>query len=393
MELEDFRSQTRTWLENNCPESQRLAATYEDQVWAGKSRTFPNEDAQRWFEAMRDKGWTVPEWPEKYGGGGLTERETRILREEMATLNCRTPLFDQGIWMLGPALLKYGSEAQKEEHLPKIARGEIRWCQGYSEPGAGSDLASLQCKARQIGQEFVVTGSKMWTTFADKADWMFCLVRTDPEVKKQEGISFLLIDMNSPGVTVSHIDLISGRSHFCQTFFDEVRVPICNLVGEKNKGWGIAKALLEFERKQMAAGDETLPIDSIVVRDVARAYADCAEDRISDPSLRMALVEHEMKQHAFDLTVARVAAEAAAGQDPSRTALTLKYLGTELVKERFELFLTLMGSRALGWQDNSFSDEELLITQEWLFSKALSIAGGTSEIQLNIIAKRVLSLP
>ena len=197
----DFRADVRQWLERNCPPSQRAPIVKEEQIWAGRNRTFHSEDAKKWFEAMRDRGWTAPQWPKALGGGGLNAEEAQILQAEMRRLNCRPPLYDLGLWMLGPALLTFGTEAQKAEHIPKIARGEIRWCQGYSEPAAGSDLASLKTRAEDHGDYFLVNGTKLWTTQADKADWIFCLVRSDPDAKKQDGISFLLIDMQSEGVS------------------------------------------------------------------------------------------------------------------------------------------------------------------------------------------------
>ena len=230
-DLEQFRVAVREWLEANCPASQRLPITPEEQYWGGRNGSFPSDDARVWFERMLARGWTVPEWPHEYGGGGLDAQQARILKKEMTRLGCRTPLYGLGIWMLGPALLEYGNEEQKRVHLRAIAEGRLRWCQGYSEPGAGSDLASLQTRAEDRGDHFLVNGAKIWPSGAAKADWIFCLVRTDPQARKQQGISFLLIDMATPGVSVSPIELISGSSEFCQTFFDNVQVPGESLVG------------------------------------------------------------------------------------------------------------------------------------------------------------------
>ncbi|WP_372778023.1 acyl-CoA dehydrogenase family protein [Litorivivens sp.] len=391
--LETFRQEVREWLEANCPESQRTPPTREEQVWAGRNRTFPSADAKLWFERMRDKGWTVPDWPKEYGGGGLSEAEARVLKEEMKKLRCRTPLLDIGIWMLGPALLEYGSEEQKQEHIPKIARGEIRWCQGYSEPGAGSDLASLQCKAEDKGDHFLVNGTKIWTTNADKSDWIFCLVRTDPNVKKQEGISFLLIDMESEGVSTSPIELISGESEFCQTFFDNVKVPKKNIVGELNKGWSVAKALLKHERKLMSeqetpAGTQITPVQA------ALDYVGTdSEGKVANRVLRDQLVQHEMKYRALGLTHFRSFEEKMSGAGEGNIPMIMKYVGTECTKEREETLIAMLGTQGLGWEGEGFNDDELLATRGWLFSKALSIAGGSSEVQLNIIAKRILGLP
>src|SRR6266568_2960248 len=253
-DLEQFRGEVRSWLEKNCPPEMRRPSLNEDDVcWGGRKPSFQSDAQRVWLERMGERGWTVPEWPKQYGGGGLTREEAKVLREEMARLHCRAALTSFGIWMLGPALLKYGSEAQKRKYLPEIARGEIRWCQGYSEPNAGSDLASLQTKAEDKADHFLVNGQKIWTSYADRADWIFCLVRTDFAAKKHEGISFLLFDMASPGVSTTPISLISGKSPFCQTFFHDVKVPKGNLVGERNKGWEIAKYLLTHERESIGA--------------------------------------------------------------------------------------------------------------------------------------------
>ncbi|MFT6163342.1 MAG: alkylation response protein AidB-like acyl-CoA dehydrogenase [Zhongshania aliphaticivorans] len=393
-DLDDFRASVKAWLQDNCPVSQRQPITREEQVWGGRNMSFPSADAKLWFERMRDKGWTVPEWPCELGGGGLNEREAKILKEEMKALGCRTPLYDLGIWMLGPAVLEYGSEDQRRQHIPKIARGEVRWCQGYSEPGAGSDLASLQTRAEDCGDHFLVNGSKIWTTNADKADWIFCLVRTDPEAKKQEGISFLLIDMDQPGITVKPIPLISGDSEFCQTFFDDVKVPKSNLIGELNKGWSVAKSLLKHERKLMAeiGGDTPGPSFSPVQAALKYVGLD-ADGKLKDRGLREQLVAHEMRFRALGLTHFRSFEERMHGNTDNSIPLIMKYVGTEETKRKEEVLMAILGNRALGWDDPEFSDDELLSNRGWLFSKALSIAGGTSEVQLNIIAKRVLGLP
>src|SRR5437899_2618497 len=237
-DLEQFRGGVRNWLEENCPAEMRRPSLNEDDVcWGGRKPGFQSDAQRVWLERMGERGWTVPEWPKQYGGGGLSREEAKVLREEMARLHCRAALTSFGIWMLGPALLKYGSEAQKRKYLPEIARGEIRWCQGYSEPNAGSDLASLQTKAEDKADHFLVNGQKIWTSYADRADWIFCLVCTDFAAKKHEGISFLLFDMASPGVSTTPISLISGKSPFCQTFFPDVKVPKGTLVGERSKGW------------------------------------------------------------------------------------------------------------------------------------------------------------
>lgn len=391
-DLDQFREETRQWLEANCPASQRLPNTPEEQYWGGRRGSFASEDARVWFERMRDRGWTAPEWSEAYGGGGLTPQQGRVLKEEMKRIKARTPLYSLGLWMLGPALLEYGSEEQKQQHLRAIVNGEFRWCQGYSEPAAGSDLASLQTRAEDQGDHFLVNGSKIWTTGADRSDWIFCLVRTNPHVKKQEGISFLLIDMASPGVSTTPIELISGESEFCQTFFDNVRVPKSNLVGELNHGWSVAKALLVHERKLMAEIGGDSPRQEIAPVEAARRYLEFSAGRIADNQLRSDLVDYEMRMHAIGLTHMRSFEERAAGIKGS-VGLAMKYLGTEAVKDKNELLLAIMGTRALGWEAPGFTTEELDTTRLWAMSKAMTIAGGTSEVQLNVIANHVLQLP
>ena len=389
-ELQAFRAETRAWLEENCPAEMRSAPKGDDDAcWGGRKWTFASEAQKQWLERMAARGWTVPEWPKEYGGGGLSKDEAKILAQEMRRIRARPPLSSFGIWMLGPALLKYGNEAQKKEHLPKIARGEIRWCQGYSEPGAGSDLASLRTSAVPDGDEFVVNGSKIWTSYADRADWIFCLVRTDPAAPKHLGISFLLFDMESPGVSTSPIKLISGYSPFCQTFFDNVRVPKDNLVGVPGKGWDIAKYLLTHEREMI--GD----MGSVSGRPLHRVATDSIgtddKGRLQDPLLRADLVRHEIDAQAFALTMERVKDEAKAGQGTGAMSSLLKYIGTELNKERQELLMSVLGSDGLTWEGEGEHDGDR--AKSWLRSRANSIEGGTSEVQLNIIAKRVLQLP
>ncbi len=392
--LQQFRATTREWLEANCPQSQRQPATREEQVWAGRNKTFPSDDAKIWLEKMSAKGWTCPDWPAAYGGGGLGDEETKILLEEMKSLGCRKPLLDIGIWMLGPALLEYGTEEQKLEHIPKIIRGDIRWCQGYSEPGAGSDLASLQTRAEDKGDHFLINGTKIWTTNADKADFVFCLVRTNTDAIKQKGISFLLIDMETEGVSTSLIELISGESEFCQTFFDNVKVPKNNLVGELNAGWSVAKSLLKHERKLMSEMGE-LPGPGFSPAQAAQKYVGLNNDgKLKNAALREQLTQHEMDYRCLGLTHFRTFEERINGVADSNVPLIMKYVGTEEQKKKDGLLVALLGSQGIGWeQGESFTADEILSTRSWLFSKALSIAGGTSEVQLNIIAKRVLGLP
>jgi len=388
--LDDFRAETRAWLAENCPPEMRLPIDSDGDVcWGGRRVKFKSEAQRLWLERMGAKGWTVPEWPREYGGGGLSKEQAKILAQEMRAIDARSPLASFGIWMLGPALLKYGNEAQKLEHLPKIARGEIRWCQGYSEPGAGSDLAALRTSAEDKGDHYLVNGQKVWTSYADRADWIFCLVRTDPAAPKHLGISFLLFDMASPGVSTSPIKLISGYSPFCQTFFDDVQVPKANLMGVAGKGWDIAKYLLTHEREMIGGSDAAQARDSVA--QIARAKVGMADGKLSDSGLRTDIVRHEIDAWAFGLTMERVKDETKAGQGVGALSSMLKYYGTELNKHRQELLMSVNGSDGLAWEGDGKHEGDL--ARSWLRSRANSIEGGTSEVQLNIIAKRVLELP
>ena len=393
-ELDTFRAETRAWLEENCPESMRTPMPERETPWGGRNADFPNPDTKVWLDRMTSRGWTAPEWPAEYGGGGLSKDQARIMQQEMSRINARTPLASFGLWMLGPALLEFASEEQKKKYLGEIVRGEIRWCQGYSEPGAGSDLAGLQTKAEDKGDHYLVNGQKVWTSYADQCDWIFCLVRTNSSVK-HDGISFLLIDMDTPGVEARPIKLISGASPFCETFLTDVVVPKENLVGELNKGWTIAKRLLEHERTMISAmgmgGGGAASMGGME----AMAKENFGEDgdKIANPAIREAVTNHKMDHQAFALTLKRAADEAKAGQGMGAAASMFKYYGTELNKRRFELLLDVMGTQALGWEGEGFDARELSITRSLLRSKGNSIEGGTSEVQLNVIAKRVLGLP
>lgn len=390
--LAQFQSDTRAWLAANCPASMRTPMPEDERCWGGRRAVFRNPDSKLWLERMAARGWTVPTWPREYGGGGLSREEAAVLKTEMEALGCRQPLFGFGISMLGPVLLKHGSEAQKAQFLPPIARGEIRWCQGYSEPGAGSDLANLRTRAEDCGDHYRVNGQKIWTSYAHLSDWIFCLVRTSTE-SKHGGISFLLLDMASPGVEARPITLISGASVFCETFFTDVDVPKAQLVGQINGGWTIAKELLQHERGMISSIGRTIGGTVPAVEVFARAR--CSEDGgpIDDPVLRDAIARHAMDDHAFALTQQRAGEEHAAGTANGGLSSMFKYYGTEQNKRKFELILQVAGLSGLGWEGNAFSAEELAVCRTWLRSKGNSIEGGTSEIQLNVIAKRVLGLP
>ena len=389
-ELDVFRTETRAWLEANCPASMRTPLTGDETPWGGRKFKWKNPDSKLWLDRMAEKGWTAPMWPKAYGGGGLSAAEARVLEQELARIKARPALFSFGVWMLGPVLLEYANEEQKKEHLPKIVRGEIRWCQGYSEPGAGSDLAGLQTRCEDKGDHFLINGQKVWTSYADQADWIFCLVRTDT-TKKHEGISFVLFDMTTPGVEARPIKLISGESPFCETFFSDVKVPKAQMVGKLNGGWDIAKRLLQFERQNISAGGFG-GAAGLEIEEVALAHAGSDHGKIADADLRARISAHKMDAKAFSLTVRRVETEAKSGKGLGPAASILKYAAATLNQHKHELMLEAMGADGLGWEGEGFDPANVRETRAWLRSKGNSIEGGTSEINLNVVAKRVLGL-
>ena len=392
-DLETFRAETRAWLEENCPPEVRGPGDETDAIWGGRNPNFKTPGHKLWMERMAARGWTAPEWPRQYGGGGLSREEAKVLASELRRLRAQPALNSFGIWMLGPALLQFGTEEQKLRFLPEIVRGEIRWCQGYSEPGAGSDLAGLQTRAEDKGDHWIVNGQKIWTSYADKADWIFCLVRTDPDAPKHLGISFVLFDMTSPGVETRPIKLISGSSPFCETFFTDVKVPKEQLVGKLNGGWEIAKRLLQYERQNISAGGFG-GAGGLDVVDAAKTYVGVDEKgRIEDADLRGRIASHKMDQQAFALTIRRAEAESKQGAGPSAATSIIKYAAAKLNQERTELLVESLGLQGLGWEGEGFSNEELGAIRSMLRAKANSIEGGTSEVQLNIIAKHLLQLP
>ena len=386
-ETDAFREEVRDWLASNFPKS--LAGQGGLMTVEGGRNRSPDHDA--WRKAMGEKGWGTPTWPKDYGGGGLSQAQARILQQEMARIDAWNPIGGMGVMMFGPTLLEYGTEEQKQRHIPPIVRADIRWCQGYSEPGAGSDLASLQMRAVDAGDHFVVNGQETWTSGGQWADWCFALVRTDT-TRKHEGISFLLIDMTSPGVDVRPIRMISGTSPFCETFFTDVKVPKENLVGPLNGGWTIGKRLLQHERSGISGGNRGAGGPSQTLADMAKAYR--GEDdhgRIPDADLRSRIIRHEMRNRAFAMTARRVAMEAKSGGPSSATSI-LKNVGTSLGQDRTELGIEIMGMNGLGWEGEGFTEEELASTRRWLWLKATTIFGGTNEIQNNVIAKRILGM-
>jgi len=401
-ELDDFRAETRTWLEINAPPPLRgLSQSPEHACWGGKKFVFDPPETKDWLQAARERGFTAPTWPTEYGGGGLDAAQAKVLHEEMRRLKLPAPLMGFGLEMIGPTLIRYGTEEQKQQHLPAITRGEIRWCQGYSEPDSGSDLASVQTKAVIDGDDYIVNGAKVWTSYGDLSDWIFALVRSDPTAKKQEGISFLLIDMDTPGVEVRPIQLISGKSPFCETRFDDVRVPRKNVLGKVHGGWTVAKALLGFEREMISGifgisagrkGNAAEQRTQSRLANMAYDYGHEEQGRVS-AVLRDEIAHREMDERAFQLTMQRGRDAAKAGHAPGPESSFFKVYGTELNMARYELMVRMAGAQGLGWDGPGYEGKELELTREWLRSRGNAIEGGTSEIQRNIIAKRVLGLP
>lgn len=391
-DLDEFRIEVRDWLEANCPTSLRTPTPDGELIWGGKNVNFTFDDQRLWFERMRDKNWFCPTWAKEYGGAGLSSKQNSVLESEMRKLKCRPPQINLGIWMLGPVLLEHGTEQQKQQFLTPMAQGEVRWCQGFSEPNAGSDLASLRTSAVDMGDHYLVNGSKIWTSYGDKSDWMYALVRTDPKASKHQGISLLLLDMHAEGVKTAPIHLISGKSSFCEVFFDNVCVPKDNLIGELNGGWKLAKELLQHERSAMSKfGEFQLPTHFDLMS-LIKDYMP-APHNASEQSLMNKAVEAEMHENAYNLTVQRLTQEMQAGINNFGLMAIMKLVHTEQEIVKFELLLDAMGYRALGWEDDSFSEKEQSINRAWLNSFSQTIAGGSSEVQLNVIAKRVLQLP
>ncbi|THD64744.1 acyl-CoA dehydrogenase family protein [Phenylobacterium sp.] len=384
-ELDTFRAEARAWLEENFPKS--LAFQPVAMIPGAEGLT---ADGKAWKQRMADKGWGAPTWSTEYGGGGLSGAEARVLQQEMARVGAENPVAGMGTSMFGPTLLEYGTEAQKRRHIPPIVRGELRWCQGYSEPGAGSDLASLQTKCEDAGDHWKINGQKIWTSGAQYADWCFCLVRTD-NTKKHEGISFVLINMRQPGVETRPIKLIAGTSPFCETFFTDARAEKDDMVGPLNGGWTIGKRLLQHERSGQGGGRMMAGANVV---DLAKKYVGLDDrGRIADPDLRTRIAKHMMDARAHGLTLNRAAAEAKGNVNPSATTSVMKNSGTWIGQEKAELTVEIMGHQGLGWEGDQFSKEEREAARTWLSGKATTIFGGSQEIQSNIVSKRILGLP
>ena len=392
MSLDQFRTETREWLEANCPHSMRNRTLHFEDA----HEVYSTADARLWLERAVTKGWTAPTWDRKHGGGGLDREHARVLAEEMSAIKALPPATGMGFVMIGPTLLEFGTEAQKMRHLPKITSGEVKWCQGYSEPGAGSDLAGLRTRAELRGDHFVINGQKIWTSGGNHADWMFVLVRTDPDAPKQQGISFLLLDMHQPGVTVKPIRLISGSSPFCETFFVDAIARKEDLVGEINKGWSVAKRLLQYERSGATRAESTSKPAQPRLNPLARLaknYLGEDNGQIADAAMRRTILDHNMQETALALTAKRTVEEARDSGAPGAATSIFKYVGSTLAKNGSELRSQVRGVNGVVWDGAGFTPDELESGRNFLRDRAVTIYGGTNEVQLNIISKRVLGLP
>jgi len=384
-----FRAEVQQFLAANFPEELKGKGNALAGV-EGPSAETPAQTA--WREAMGSRGWGTPTWPKEYGGGGLTRKQARILEQEIAKAGAYNPIGGMGVMMFGPTLLEYGSEEQKLEHIPSICRGEVRWCQGYSEPNAGSDLANLQTYAEDMGDHYLVNGQKTWTSGGQWADKCFAIVRTDKS-DKHHGISFMLIDMTDPGVEVRPIQMISGMSPFCETFFTDVKVPKKNRVGEEGQGWTIGKRLLQHERTNISGGGALAGMMGASLGDIAKKSRETdAAGELADKVLRDKIADFEIRWNSFLLTARRAMEESKAQGGVSEISSVLKKVGTKLAQERSELLIEIRGLQGLGWEGDGFSGSELQAVRAWLFGKASTIYGGSTEIQNNIIAKRVLGM-
>ena len=371
-----FRAEVRTWLEANLPAALR-----------GRTNRPPPAELMPWYRAMSRKGWIAPHWPNQYGGMGATLNEQIIMAEELARVGA-PQLPAQGLNHIGPILIEFGTDAQKAKPLPAIVAGTVIWAQGYSEPGAGSDLASLATRATLEGDHFVVRGQKIWTTWAHYSDWMFALVRTDPLAQpRHAGISFLLLDLRSPGITIRPIRTIAGDDEFSEVFFDNVVVPAENLVGKLNDGWRIANALLGHERLRTSNPQYALSaLDRI--KTVARASG-----VITDPAFRDRLAAASINVTALSALFSHAVELTNLQRSPGPEASMIKIFGTELLQSLNDLLIEAAGSQASIEKPITTDSGTVEVSTSFLQVRRATIYGGSSEIQRNIIARRVLNLP
>jgi alkylation response protein AidB-like acyl-CoA dehydrogenase len=391
--LSEFRSETRTWLAENCPDSTRGPGP----IPIGSRSIDLDTDTRLWLDRMVDKGWTVPTWPKEYGGAGLEKAEYDILIDELKRINARPPLTGRGVNYIGPTILEFGTDEQKARWLPRCAAGQGAWAMGYSEPGAGSDLASLSTRAVQDGDHYVINGRKTWTSDATFCDYIFVLVRTSPGKPKHEGISLILVDMHQAGVIVNPIRLISGASPFCETLFEDALAPVNDIIGGKDRGWTVGKRLLQFERSTHAginiSGSQGGRSEASRLPELVSHYVGTQNGRVADVSIRDHLIRHEMNTRAQQVTQRRAVAELQS-RAPGFTSSAVKLTNALNIQDGDELLMEAMGNQAFHTgTESGASEQEVEYVRKWLYQKSLTIAGGTKEVQLNIIAKRVLGLP
>ena len=381
-----FRDEVRAWIQASMPPHIRAKADVDAQ--------FSHAEVMEWHRILHAKGWIAPHWPKEHGGPGLDATARFLLAEELELAGA-PHLSVFGLSMVGPLLMQFGTEAQKQRYLPKILAGDEVWCQGYSEPNAGSDLASLRLTAEDDGQgHFVLNGQKTWTTYAQYADWIFLLARTDPGAKKQAGISFFLCDMKTPGLTVKPFLTLGGTPAFCETFFENVRVPKENLVGPLHGGWTIAKALLGHERTLIAAVGLSTRALGRIKRIAATTMID-GRPALENQAFRAKIARHEIKLEALRMANYRTLAGAQLGKAPGPESSILKIRGSEIYQQCFELAMELMGHDAMEWFNEPGAVPALA---QWVpplfnYNRATTIYGGSNEIQKNIIAKHLLGLP
>jgi alkylation response protein AidB-like acyl-CoA dehydrogenase len=382
-----FRDEVRAWLREAMPP--HIAAK------AAAGSYFEQPEVMEWHKILFEKGWIAPHWPKEYGGTGWDVTKRFLFGEECIRANTPT-LSPFGLGMVGPLLIEFGTDAQKERFLPEILSGDEVWCQGYSEPNAGSDLAALQLRAEKDGDDYVLNGQKTWTTYAQYADWIFVLARTDTSGRKQEGISFILADVkNTPGITVKPFLTTGGTDAFSETWFKDARVPQENRVGPENGGWTMAKALLGHERTLIGGISESAVWLNHAKR-IARDMPLHDGSLLDDPVFRRRAARLEMRLRCLAMVQNRTLAAAQLGRAPGPESSILKLVGTEIQQEATELAMDAMGHDALGWQSapaEALPEHERWVPSQFNYLRAATIYGGSNEIQRNIVAKRILGLP
>ena len=382
-----FRDEVRAWIATAMPPEMKQKAD--------NGGNFEQSEVMEWHRILYEKGWIAPNWPKEVGGTGWDVAQRFLFGEEIARSNA-PGLSPFGLTMVGPLLIQYGTDEQKQRFLPPILSGEEVWCQGYSEPNAGSDLASLQLRADKDGDDYVLNGQKTWTTYAQYADWIFLLARTDSSGRKQEGITFVLADIkNTPGITVKPFLTTGGTLAFSETWFQDARVPQANRVGPENGGWTMAKALLGHERTGIGGIGESSRYLALVKR-IARDTPVGRGTLLEDGAFRRRIARLEMRLRALEMANLRTLAAAQLGRAPGPESSLLKLVGTEIQQETTELAMDAMGHDAIGWIDSpaeALPEWESSVASQYNYLRAATIYGGSNEVQRNIIAKHILGLP